>query len=272
MSTCAACTCCPPTRSSGCGTVPRPWSACGSVTALSSTWSPTTCSSSPGFCCGPTVTSLSSCCRPWSCRPPTPTPSWPASPPAASRPDTPTTTVASPAPSGSCSGRSGELKPLLYTFRALLTGIHLMRTGDRGDLSVLVSELHGPSFLPELITAKAAGEHLTLSGGPSQELLWQTYERWLAELVTAQERSTLPEHPPRPTSTSSWSNSASTPEPRGGQPRSLSQGCSGWTRLIRSAQWWRPAASSQGRVATRSASSLAWLCLALNSSTSSGRR
>ncbi|MEV6606959.1 nucleotidyltransferase domain-containing protein [Kutzneria sp. NPDC051319] len=93
-------------------------------------------------------------------------------------------------------GRSGELKPLLYTFRALLTGIHLMRTGAiEADLSVLVSELHGPSFLPELITAKAAGEHLTLTGGPSQELLWQTYEHWLAELVTAQERSTLPDHP-----------------------------------------------------------------------------
>lgn len=93
-------------------------------------------------------------------------------------------------------GRTNELNPLLYTFRALPTGIHLMRTGAiEADLSVLVSELHGPSFLPELILAKAAGEHPTLSGGPSPELLWQTYERWLTELVTAQEKSTLPEHP-----------------------------------------------------------------------------
>ena len=93
-------------------------------------------------------------------------------------------------------GRTNELKPLLYTFRALLTGIHLMRAGVvQADLSVLVSELRGPSFLAELITAKAAGEHLTLSGGPSAELLWQTYERWLAELIAAQEKSTLPEQP-----------------------------------------------------------------------------
>jgi predicted nucleotidyltransferase len=28
-------------------------------------------------------------------------------------------------------GRTGELKPLLYTFRVLLTGIHLMRTGGQ---------------------------------------------------------------------------------------------------------------------------------------------
>lgn len=93
-------------------------------------------------------------------------------------------------------GRTNELKPLLYTFRALLTGIHLMRTGViEANLAVLVAEIGGPSFLPELIEAKAAGEHLTLSGGPSPELLWQTYERWLAALVTAQEKSALPEQP-----------------------------------------------------------------------------
>jgi predicted nucleotidyltransferase len=96
-------------------------------------------------------------------------------------------------------GRTNELKPLLYTFRALLTGIHLMRTGAvEADLTVLLSELRGPSFLPELVAAKAAGEHLSLAGlggAPSPQILWQSYERWLAELVTAQERSTLPDHP-----------------------------------------------------------------------------
>jgi predicted nucleotidyltransferase len=93
-------------------------------------------------------------------------------------------------------GRTNELKPLLYTFRALLTGIHLMRTGIvEANLSTLVAEHHGPSFLPDLIAVKAEGEHLPLSDGPSSELLWQTYERWLATLVDAQEKSTLPEQP-----------------------------------------------------------------------------
>jgi predicted nucleotidyltransferase len=92
--------------------------------------------------------------------------------------------------------RTNELKPLLYTFRALLTGIHLMRTGIvEANLSTLVDELDGPRFLGELIEAKAAGEHLTLTDGPSPQVLWQTYEQWLAELVEAQEKSSLPEQP-----------------------------------------------------------------------------
>ena len=45
------------------------------------------------------------------------------------------------------------------------------------------------------IAVKAGGEHLPLSDGPSPELLWRSYEHWLAELVAAQEKSTLPEHP-----------------------------------------------------------------------------
>jgi uncharacterized protein len=54
--------------------------------------------------------------------------------------------------------RSGELKPLLYTFRVLLTGVHLMRTGE------LVADLRnldgGPAYLQELIEAKRTAEHL----------------------------------------------------------------------------------------------------------------
>ncbi|MFI9387789.1 DNA polymerase beta superfamily protein [Kutzneria sp. NPDC052558] len=93
-------------------------------------------------------------------------------------------------------GRTNELKPLLYTFRALLTGIHLMRSGViEANLGTLVAEHRGPSFLPDLIAVKAGGEHLPLADGPSPDLLWQTYERWLAELITAQEKSTLPEQP-----------------------------------------------------------------------------
>ena len=96
-------------------------------------------------------------------------------------------------------GRTNELKPLLYTFRALLTGVYLMRSGNvEANLSALVSELDGPAFLPELVGAKAAGEHLSLSGvsgAPSAQRLWQAYEQWLATLVSAQEESALPEQP-----------------------------------------------------------------------------
>ncbi|MFE3167190.1 DNA polymerase beta superfamily protein [Streptomyces sp. NPDC059224] len=57
--------------------------------------------------------------------------------------------------------KSGELKPLLYTFRVLLTGIHLMRSGEvQAHLPTLVDEVaEAPAYLPELIAAKAEREH-----------------------------------------------------------------------------------------------------------------
>ncbi|MER7726146.1 nucleotidyltransferase domain-containing protein [Streptomyces sp. NPDC096323] len=56
--------------------------------------------------------------------------------------------------------KTGELKPLLYTFRALLTGIHLMRGGEMlAHLPTLLTRVPAPSYLPGLITAKAAAEH-----------------------------------------------------------------------------------------------------------------
>ncbi|MFG3139438.1 DNA polymerase beta superfamily protein [Streptomyces sp. NPDC048211] len=56
--------------------------------------------------------------------------------------------------------RTGELKPLLYTFRALLTGIHLMRSGEvLAHLPTLLTRVPAPPYLPGLITAKAAAEH-----------------------------------------------------------------------------------------------------------------
>jgi predicted nucleotidyltransferase len=57
--------------------------------------------------------------------------------------------------------RSGELKPLLYTFRVLLTGIQLMRGGEvQAHLPTLVGEIgEAPAYLPELVAAKAEREH-----------------------------------------------------------------------------------------------------------------
>ncbi|MFE5604074.1 DNA polymerase beta superfamily protein [Streptomyces coelicoflavus] len=57
--------------------------------------------------------------------------------------------------------KTGQLKPLLYTFRVLLTGIHLMRTGDvQPHLPTLVGEVDAaPGYLPELVAAKAEREH-----------------------------------------------------------------------------------------------------------------
>ncbi|MEV1050668.1 DNA polymerase beta superfamily protein [Streptomyces sp. NPDC049887] len=56
--------------------------------------------------------------------------------------------------------KTGELKPLLYTYRALLTGIHLMRSGEVvAHLPTLLGEVAAPARLPELIAAKREAEH-----------------------------------------------------------------------------------------------------------------
>lgn len=60
--------------------------------------------------------------------------------------------------------RTGQLKPLLYTFRTLLTGTHLMRTGRMLAHLPALAELHrAPDYLSTLIEAKAAGEHRLLA-------------------------------------------------------------------------------------------------------------
>lgn len=63
--------------------------------------------------------------------------------------------------------RTGELKPLLYTLRVLLTGIHLMASGRvQPHLPTLAGELPAPAYLPELIEAKERAEH-----GPAGEVV-----------------------------------------------------------------------------------------------------
>jgi predicted nucleotidyltransferase len=61
--------------------------------------------------------------------------------------------------------RTGALKPLLYTFRVLLTGFHLMRAGKveahLPTLTGLVPE--APAYLRELVDAKTEHEHIDLA-------------------------------------------------------------------------------------------------------------
>lgn len=89
-------------------------------------------------------------------------------------------------------GKTRELKPLLYTFRVLLTGIHLMRTGEvQADLRELVG---GPAYLPELMAAKAEVEHGPVEG-PSAEVVERDVVRLQVLLDEAEAASRLPEVP-----------------------------------------------------------------------------
>lgn len=91
-------------------------------------------------------------------------------------------------------GKTGELKPLLYTFRVLLTGVHLMRGGEvQADLRALVGEAGAPAYLPDLIAAKAEREH-----GPADvdhARVADDVERLHALLDAAQQDSALPDAP-----------------------------------------------------------------------------
>lgn len=90
--------------------------------------------------------------------------------------------------------KNGELKALLYTFRALLTGIHLMRTGEvQAHLPTLLQEVEAPGYLPELIAAKTEAEH-----GPAAvdaESVRADVDALHATLDEAQAETSLPPEP-----------------------------------------------------------------------------
>ena len=90
--------------------------------------------------------------------------------------------------------KTGELKPLLYTFRVLLTGIHLMRSGEvQAHLPTLLGELDAPAYLPELIAAKAQQEHGDADVDHAR--VQADVEQLHGVLDAAQETSALPDAP-----------------------------------------------------------------------------
>ncbi|MFB7511400.1 nucleotidyltransferase domain-containing protein [Streptomyces broussonetiae] len=90
--------------------------------------------------------------------------------------------------------KTGELKPLLYTFRVLLTGIHLMRSGEvQAHLPTLLDEAEAPGYLPELIAAKAEREHGRAGVGHAR--VEADVERLHTVLDEAQAVSVLPDAP-----------------------------------------------------------------------------
>ncbi|WP_159766537.1 nucleotidyltransferase domain-containing protein [Streptomyces sp. HM190] len=91
--------------------------------------------------------------------------------------------------------KTGELKPLLYTFRVLLTGIHLMRAGEvRAHLpSLLPLVEEAPAYLPDLVAAKAEREHGRAA--VDQDRVARDVERLHRTLDEEQALSALPETP-----------------------------------------------------------------------------
>ena len=88
-----------------------------------------------------------------------------------------------------------RVKPLLYVYRVLLTGIHLMRTGEIEANLCHLNEEARLSHVDDLIARKLAGPEQSTIDEADLDFHRQEYERLLAVLKSAEESSTLPESP-----------------------------------------------------------------------------
>ena len=88
-----------------------------------------------------------------------------------------------------------RVKPLLYTYRVLLTGIHLMLTGEVEANLIRLNEEANLSSISDLIELKQAGPEKGVL--PEADLAFHEREftRLEQELREVQENSHLPEHP-----------------------------------------------------------------------------
>jgi predicted nucleotidyltransferase len=88
-----------------------------------------------------------------------------------------------------------RIKPLLYVFRVLLTGIHLMRTGVlEANLRTLNEEARLP-YLDDLIEQKSNGKEKETLDPSRLNHYDREFERLRTELETARDASSLPEQP-----------------------------------------------------------------------------
>jgi predicted nucleotidyltransferase len=88
-----------------------------------------------------------------------------------------------------------RVKPLLYVYRVLLTGMHLLRTGEvEADLRVL-NQSAGLSQVDELVARKVGGVEQGVLTETDSKWHEREYARLRAELEAAGRESRLPEAP-----------------------------------------------------------------------------
>jgi predicted nucleotidyltransferase len=88
-----------------------------------------------------------------------------------------------------------RVKPLLYVYRVLLTGIHLMRSGEiEANLATLNEEFRLP-YIADLVARKLAGPEKSKLEDADIAFHQAEYQRLRGELQAAHEASQLPEAP-----------------------------------------------------------------------------
>jgi predicted nucleotidyltransferase len=88
-----------------------------------------------------------------------------------------------------------RVKPLLYVYRVLLTGIHLMRTGKIEANLVSMNEQFKLPYIADLVARKLAGPEKSKLEDADIAFHESEYQRLRAELQSAHDASPLPELP-----------------------------------------------------------------------------
>jgi predicted nucleotidyltransferase len=88
-----------------------------------------------------------------------------------------------------------RVKPLLYVYRVLLTGIHLMQTGEVQASLGRLNDSFKLAYIPELIDRKVGGTEKGRLEKADLGFHQREFERLRAELEKAYQESGLPEAP-----------------------------------------------------------------------------
>lgn len=88
-----------------------------------------------------------------------------------------------------------RVKPLLYVYRVLLTGIHLMQTGEIQANLVTLNEYFRLPYIPELIERKLNGTEKGTLDDANLQFHETEYSRLVSVLEATAEKTTLPDAP-----------------------------------------------------------------------------
>jgi predicted nucleotidyltransferase len=88
-----------------------------------------------------------------------------------------------------------RVKPLLYVYRVLLTGIYLMQTGKIEANLVSLNRRFNLSYITDLIALKLAGEEKSTISTDNLDFYAQEYQRLIQELEIAATKTHLPDAP-----------------------------------------------------------------------------
>ena len=86
-----------------------------------------------------------------------------------------------------------RIKPLLYVYRVLLTGIHLLQTGEVEANLATLNESAKLSYVPDLIARKMAGSEHELLSDSETAFHQGEFQKWRARLELAGSESRLPD-------------------------------------------------------------------------------